>query len=91
MIHSVLIQNGAAHQIWRDTPKSELEDRLHADLIAQIVEVTAEVDCGDVWDGKAFAPAPQPVETRPPIVAPTDKLVSFLRSNPDVLALIEGR
>lgn len=60
MTHSVLIQNGVAHQIWRDTPKRQLKTLFHPDIIKQIVQVTADVEQGDVWDGKVFSrPAPQ--------------------------------
>lgn len=55
MLHSVLIQHGRAHQIWRDTRKADLPP-MHADLLAEVTETEQDVSPGDEWDGKAFAP-----------------------------------
>lgn len=57
MTDSVLIQNGGARQIWRNTTKTEVPP-LHPDLVACIVEVESDtVNENDAWDGEQFIPA----------------------------------
>jgi hypothetical protein len=64
MVDSILIQNGKAHEIWRGTAKKNLPP-LHADLVAQIVEVPDDtVNGGDLWDGKVFTVPPTPIPER---------------------------
>lgn len=61
MIDTVLIQHGAAHEIFRGSTLDDLRSRFHADLIAQMVEVPANsVNENDIWDGAHFSPPPPP-------------------------------
>lgn len=48
----VLIQNGVAHEIWRDRQKVELRP-MTDELVTSIVEVEAgSVNYGDVWNAE---------------------------------------
>lgn len=57
----VLIQNGQAHQIWRNTRKADLQTRYAPGIVANIVEVpSGTVEQGHLWDGTSFSPPPAP-------------------------------
>lgn len=57
MTDSILIQNGAAHEIWRGKTKAQVPP-LHEDLVKNIVEVESDtVNENDAWDGEKFIPA----------------------------------
>lgn len=59
MTDVMLVLNGAAHEIWRDSAIESLHRKYHPDLIAQMVEVPAgTVNEHDLWDGAKLSPAP---------------------------------
>lgn len=58
MMDCILIQGDAAHQIWRDTFKSNLPP-MTPELMRDVVEVEAgTVSEGDLWDGETFSAPP---------------------------------
>lgn len=68
IVDSILIQNGRAHQIWRNATIA-MAPPMTADLMAQIVEFPAgTVNEGDLWDGANFvapaAPVPASISRR---------------------------
>lgn len=68
MTDVVLIQHGAAHQIWRGTTIENLRTMFAPELVAQMREVSSSsVSDGDVWDGTKFS---APVLPPPRIIVP---------------------
>lgn len=55
----VLIQDGKAHEIWRNTRKVDLQTRYTSELVAAIVETpSGTVQVGHRWNGTTFSPPP---------------------------------
>lgn len=74
MADVVLLRDGRAHEIWRNTTKAALADRYHPSVLAQCVEVTGEVKEGDAWDGSRFAAPPRASPPPAPTKAATPDL-----------------
>ena len=59
----VLIQHGKAHEIWRRTRKTELQDRYTQEILDAIVETADDaVQPGHLWDGTTFSAPPAPLQ-----------------------------
>lgn len=57
----VLIQDGKAHEIWRDTRTADLRTRYAPGILANVVEVVSgTVSPRDLWDGTQFSSPPPP-------------------------------
>lgn len=77
MAHSVLIQNGAAWQVWENTAKVDLPP-MHPSLVEQVIEYDGPVSSGWLWDGAVFTD---------PTIKTSEQLAEEVRAERDRLLI----
>ena len=83
----VLVQNGRAHEFWRNTSKSSLNGKYTAEIFDAIVEIASPntVAHGYVWNGASFDP---PVVTSPPTLSEIAQRDSRMKSVIATMAVV---